>query len=60
MTSANTQKTDPWMEPKLKAVDWDKVAGTGQGGVMTQGSRDQGQSVWSTRLWLFTTFSQEE
>uniref|UniRef100_A0A452UE68 Fatty acid 2-hydroxylase n=1 Tax=Ursus maritimus TaxID=29073 RepID=A0A452UE68_URSMA len=24
VTSANTQKTDPWMEPKLKMVDWDK------------------------------------
>lgn len=31
---ANTQKTDPEMEPKLKVVDWDKVTGTRWGGVM--------------------------
>lgn len=34
MASVNTQKTDPVMEPKLKAVNWDKVSGhgTGRGG----------------------------
>lgn len=33
MASASTQKTDPVMEPKLKAVDWEKVEGAGQGRV---------------------------
>lgn len=49
MASVNTQKTDPLMEPKLKAVDWDKV-GTGQGGVMIGGSWGQGESAWRQRL----------
>lgn len=29
VASANTQKTDPVLEPKFKVVDWDKVAGLG-------------------------------
>lgn len=41
MASASTQKTDPVMEPKLKAVDWEKVAGTGQGRV-APGARGEG------------------
>ena len=51
MASVNTQKTDPVMEPKLKAVDWDKVSrhGTGQGG-------DWGSWGWAGAYWpwLFT------
>lgn len=39
MTSASTQKTDPAMEPKLNAVDWDKVVGTRLGGVMVGAPR---------------------
>ena len=42
MASANTQKTDPVMEPKLKAVDWDKVSGHGTGRGGDWGSWGQG------------------
>lgn len=59
MTSVNTQKTDPLMEPKFKVVDWDKVAGRGQGSEMIGGSWGQGGSVWSQRLCVFVTSSQE-
>lgn len=59
MASVNTQKIDPLMEPRLKVVDWDKVAGPGQGWVMIEGSWGQGTSVWNQRLGLFMTFSNE-
>lgn len=58
--SADTQKTDPAMEPKLKAVDWDKVTGTRWGGMMIGGSHGRGEGVWSQRLELFVTFAQED
>lgn len=32
VASAETQKTDPAIEPQFKAVDWDKVSGTGHWG----------------------------
>lgn len=32
VASAETQKTDPAIEPQFKVVDWDKVAGTGHWG----------------------------
>lgn len=48
--SADTQKTDPAMEPKLKVVDWDKVTGTRQGEMMIGGSHGRGEGVWSQRL----------
>lgn len=44
---ANTQKTDPAMEPKLTVVDWDKVTGTGWGGVMIRapGAKERARGV---------------
>lgn len=48
--SADTQKTDPAMEPKLKVVDWDKVTGTRWGGMVIGGSHGRGEGVWSQRL----------
>ena len=48
MTSASTQKTDPAMEPKLKAVDWDKVAGTRQGGVTVGAPRAEERVLGAT------------
>ena len=49
MASASTQKTDPVMEPKLKAVDWEKVAGTGQGRVAprARGAEERGRGATS-------------
>lgn len=49
MASASTQKTDPVMEPKLKAVDWEKVAGTGQGRVApgARGAEGRGRRATS-------------
>lgn len=43
--SANTQKTDPAMEPKLRVVDWDKVTSTGGVGMIIGDSRGQGEGV---------------
>lgn len=57
--SANTQKTDPVMEPKLKVIDWDKVTGTRWGGMVIRGPQGRGGVVWSQRLWLLVTFAQE-
>lgn len=47
VTSVNTQETDPTMEPKLKVVDWDKVAGTEWDGMMIGGSQGPGEGMWS-------------
>lgn len=58
--SADTQKTDPAMEPKLKVVDWDKVTGTRWGGMVIRGSHGRGEGVWSQRLLLFVTLAQKD
>lgn len=45
---ANTQKTDPVMEPKLKVIEWDKVTGTRWGGVVIGAPRAE-ESVCGTK-----------
>lgn len=47
MASRDTQKTDPVMEPKLKA-DWEKAAAqAGQGGRPARGAEGRGRGATS-------------